>query len=99
MRVINHNLIHGSLIAHARVAEHQSLLLSRLLETFDLTVQEQQVLKRGRNAASGRNHNRRDPVIYQDSTALEAIIGYLYITNPDRCSALLQWMDTYIDQV
>jgi 23S rRNA maturation mini-RNase III len=97
-------LMHCSLIIHAQhaimcAAEHQSRLLSRMLETFDLTIQEQQVLKRGRNAASGRNHNRRDPVIYQDSTALEAILGYLYISNPDRCSALLQWMDTHIDQV
>ena len=83
-------------------AEHQSRLLAKLKEgdNFSLTVQEQQVLNRGRNAAGrNNNNNRRDPAAYQDSTALEAMLGYLYISNPIRCAELLQWIHATIDYV
>lgn len=80
-------------------AEHQSKLLSKLKEEFSLTDKEQQVLNRGRNAGSGRNNNRRDPAAYQDSTAFEAVLGYLYIASPDRCGELLHWVDENVDKV
>ena len=80
-------------------AEHQSLLLGRLKEEFDLTNKEQQVLSRGRNAVSGSKNNRRNPGAYQDATAFEALIGYLYVTDSQRCGELLNWADNSIDHV
>lgn len=77
-------------------AEYQSQLLQKLRqdEAFVLTSREEQILTRGRNAASQRNHNRRDPGIYQDATALEALVGYLYICDPNgRCSELFDWIE------
>jgi ribonuclease III family protein len=86
-------------------AEHQSRLLQKLRQDdndrhFQLTLKEHQILNRGRNAASSRNHNhRRNPIIYQDSTSFEAIIGYLYISDPVRCTELFQWIDANVDNV
>jgi 23S rRNA maturation mini-RNase III len=34
-----------------------------------------------------------NPSTYQDSTAFEALIGYLYITNPQRCYDVLLWLE------
>lgn len=75
------------------LAEHQSRLLSKLKEEFAFTNKEQQVVARGRNSVSGSSRNRRDPAAYQDATALEALIGYLYITDSNRCKELLDWID------
>jgi len=69
-------------------AEFQSELLKRLRESFFFTPKEQQILQRGRNSVS-RNHNRRDPAAYADATALEALVGYLYLVNSERCAELL----------
>jgi ribonuclease III family protein len=80
-------------------AEHQSKLLSKLKEEFSLTEKEKQILTRGRNSGSGRNNNRRDPVAYQDSTAFEAVLGYMYIASPGRCEELLSWIDDNVDKV
>lgn len=70
---------------------------------FVFTVKEEQVMNRGRNAASknrgSSSNHRHHPMIYQDSTALEALIGYLYISNTARCMELLDCIDRYIDIV
>jgi ribonuclease III family protein len=80
-------------------AEHQSDLLRQLKSdpAFDCTVAELQVLARGRNAVSGSSRNRRNPSAYQDATALEALIGYLFITDRDRCRTLLGWIRSRLD--
>ncbi len=80
-------------------AEHQAAVLAKLRREFDLTLREQQVLARGRNAASGtaRNKRRSDPVAYQNATALEALLGYLYIADPPRCQELLRWLRDNLD--
>jgi len=33
-----------------------------------------------------------DPAAYQDATAFEALVGYLYLTDADRCDQLLRWV-------
>ncbi|OEU15018.1 ribonuclease III [Fragilariopsis cylindrus CCMP1102] len=78
-------------------AENQSALLKKLKETFPLSDRESQVLSRGRNSVT-RSKNRRNPAAYQDSTSIEALIGYVYINDPDRCQELLAWFDTVIDE-
>ena len=67
-------------------AESQAQHL-RSLEAL-LTSEELEILRRGRNAASGRP-KRVDPGIYQQATSLEALMGYLYLTNPQRLAYLL----------
>ena len=80
-------------------AEHQSRLLAALLETFQLMPAELQILSRGRNSSTSKANNRKNPKAYQDSTAVEALIGYLYITDKARLQVLLNWMAVYLEKV
>lgn len=77
-------------------AEYQSYLLRKLKENFSMTDKEKNVMARGRNSVT-RTKNRRNPAAYQDSTSFEALIGYVYITEPNRCKELLAWLETIID--
>lgn len=57
-----------------------------------LTDEEAEVARRGRNAKSSLPH-RSDPAAYRRSTALEALVGYLYLTGRyDRILQLLASM-------
>lgn len=76
-------------------AEHQSKLLALLLETFPLTKKEESIITRGRNTASS-TRSRQNPKAYQDATALEALIGYLYISDRTRCEELLNWLHIHL---
>ena len=67
-------------------AESQARLLQSL-EPY-LSEQERDLVRRGRNAA-GKCPSRLSPRIYQQATALEALIGYLYLANPARLEVLL----------
>jgi ribonuclease-3 family protein len=74
-------------------------LLTKLKATFPLTNKEQQVLMRGRNAG-GKNKNRvRNASAYQDATAFEALLGYLYISDQRRCEELLSWLHMFVDDI
>lgn len=77
---------HQKVVTQVR-AETQAQHL-RSLEP-DLTDREQDLIRRGRNAASGRP-KRVSAIIYQQATGLETLIGYLYLTDRDRLSQLLQ---------
>ena len=57
-----------------------------------LTSTELDIVKRGRNAAF-RKPKRLDPEIYQKATSLETLIGYLYLTDPQRLNQLLSYME------
>ncbi len=84
---------HQQVVAHVR-AEAQSSHLQLLLP--HLTSVELDAIRRGRNAANGRPR-RLDPEVYQQATSFETLIGYLYITDPQRLSelfALLQFDST-----
>jgi len=81
-------------------AKHQALLLAKLkqCDQFSLTKTELQVVSRGRNAVTKSSKNRRgDPAAYQDATALEALLGYLYITDLERCRDLMQWIKNNLE--
>ena len=62
-----------------------------------LTDLTNQVLMRGRNSVTKSKNRRGNPAAYQDSTALEALIGYIYITDKDRCTELLAWLESVVD--
>lgn len=77
---------HRLVVAQVR-AETQALHLRSL--TPYLSASELEIIRRGRNAATGRP-KRVDPQIYQQATSLEALIGYLYLTDFPRLTELLQ---------
>jgi ribonuclease-3 family protein len=73
-------IYHQQVVAQVR-AESQANHLRSLLA--QLTPTELEILKRGRNAATG-GPRRIDPEVYQQATSLETLIGYLYLTDPHR---------------
>lgn len=76
---------HRQVVDHVR-AEQQAYYLDCLRP--HLTDAEIDIVRRGRNAASNRKQRAsiRD---YQQATALEALIGYLYLTDPQRLLEVL----------
>ena len=76
---------HDQVVAQVR-AERQADHLRSLIPL--LTEPELDILKRGRNAATG-HPKRVDPSIYQQATSLETLVGYLYLTDPHRLAQLL----------
>jgi ribonuclease-3 family protein len=76
---------HTQVVSHVR-AETQALHLE-FLQPY-LTETEQEILRRGRNAVTNKPR-RVEPKIYQQATSLETLLGYLYITDPQRLFQLL----------
>lgn len=76
---------HQQVVAQVR-AETQAATLQSL--TPYLTDNELEILRRGRNAATGIPR-RLAPEIYQQATSLETLLGYLYLTDPHRLAQLL----------
>ncbi|WP_225852823.1 ribonuclease III domain-containing protein, partial [Haemophilus parainfluenzae] len=63
-----------------------------------LTPAEQDLLRRGRNASS-RGPRRLDPLIYQQASSFETLLGYLYLTNPERLTELFGHIQLKIGSV
>lgn len=80
---------HQQVVGQVR-AERQAHQVQQLLPL--LTEAEQDLLRRGRNASS-RGPKRVDSQIYQQSTGFEALVGYLYLTDPARLVDLLSSLD------
>ncbi|MBD2210163.1 ribonuclease III [Calothrix sp. FACHB-156] len=80
---------HRLVVAQVR-AEKQALHLRSLIP--HLKEIELDIVRRGRNAAAGRS-KRVDPEIYQQATSLETLIGYLYLTDFQRLTELLQTLE------
>jgi ribonuclease III family protein len=79
---------HHQVVAQVR-AEAQAIHLQAL--TPHLSPAELDIVKRGRNAAN-RGPRRTDPDVYQQATSLEALIGYLHLTDPARLDQLLGYL-------
>ncbi|MCL1990667.1 MAG: ribonuclease III [Defluviitaleaceae bacterium] len=61
-------------------AKAQSKILQRLIDEDYLTDEELVIVRRGRNVKSGTVPKNTDVIIYRQSTAFEALIGFLYLT-------------------
>ncbi|OYE04715.1 ribonuclease III [Nostoc sp. 'Peltigera membranacea cyanobiont' 232] len=81
--------IYHRLVVEQVRAETQALHLRSL--TPHLRDTELDIVRRGRNAATGRP-KRLNPEIYQQATSLETLIGYLYLTDYQRLTELLQML-------
>lgn len=79
-------------------AETQAKFLAWLLSasernvSFVLRDREVSWVKRGRNAVSRRGPMRLKVSVYQDASGLECLVGYLYLTDHERCHELLDTM-------
>jgi ribonuclease III family protein len=80
---------HSQVVTQVR-AESQAIHLASLLP--NLTDAEKEILRRGRNACVTKPR-RLDRQTYQQATGLEALIGYLHLTNPQRLQELLAQLD------
>jgi ribonuclease-3 family protein len=80
---------HRQVVAQVR-AETQAAYL-KTLEPY-LTAVEWEIVRRGRNAASGKPR-RLAPELYQQATSLETLIGYLYLKDPRRLGQLLEKLE------
>ena len=77
---------HKQVVNQVRAEAQAAHLLS--LEPY-LTDEEKEILRRGRNGATGKSR-RISAAIYQQASSLETLIGYLYLTNLDRLHQLLE---------
>lgn len=80
---------HNQVVAQVR-AESQANHLRSLKP--HLTDPEHEILRRGRNAATG-SPRKLAPEIYSQATSLETLIGYLYLTDPQRLTKLLAYLE------
>ncbi len=62
-------------------AKGQAKILTELLEKRILTEAEINIVKRGRNYKRSTHPKHTDIITYKYSTGLEALIGYLYLSN------------------
>lgn len=92
------NDLHRGAIRYVN-ASSQAGVVTHWLATNVLSEEEQAVVRRGRNAKSGSIPKRTDVHTYRYSTAFEALIGYIYLTERrDRLEELIEqafiWLET-----
>lgn len=72
-------------------AKSQVRILEKLINEKVLTLEEQDIVRQGRNASS-HSSKSTDIVTYKRSTGFECLIGYLYENNIERCNYLLDYI-------
>ena len=72
-------------------AEGQNELVQQVVAKFDLTEDEQDWMRRGRNQ-SGRGPRRLDPKVYRAATAFETLVGYLHLVDRARLECLFDFV-------
>jgi ribonuclease III family protein len=82
---------HTEAVARVR-AQTQANLVVQLQPHLDAN--EQDWVRRGRNA-SGKIPQHLDPATYRLATGLETLLGYLYLTSPERLEVILHLCDEY----
>lgn len=83
---------HQQVVACVR-AEAQADCLRSLLP--HLLPPELEIVRQGRNAASA-GPKRVDPELYQLATGLEALLGFLYLTDPPRLGQIFQLLEALL---
>lgn len=76
---------HQQVVAQVK-AEQQSAYTDQL--NPHLTPEEKDILRRGRNATTGRSR-RAEAKHYQKATGFEALVGFLYLSDRQRLFSLL----------
>jgi len=71
-------------------ANAQSKILNQLIEEQFLSDSELEIVRRGRNVKSKSTPKNTDVIVYRQSTAFEALIGYLYLNgNTERLDEVI----------
>ena len=83
---------HQNVVTCVRAETQAEFMTSLLPHLSDV---EKQILRQGRNAATGQP-KRLSPEIYQQATALETLIGYLYLTDSARLQEILSFFSTFM---
>ncbi|MDR7857795.1 ribonuclease III domain-containing protein [Tissierella sp.] len=73
--------LHRATIKYVK-AKSQAYIIHELEDI--LTEEEQTVVKKGRNAKTNTMPKNADMIDYKYATGLEALFGYLYLTNQDK---------------
>ncbi len=80
-------------------AKAQAKVLQWLLNHNQLSEQEMAIVRRGRNAKSGSIPKNTDVQTYRQSTGLEALIGYHFLSgNEERLHQLMQ-LGVHVHQI
>ncbi len=70
-------------------AKNQSKILNYLIDNDMLSLEEIDIVKRGRNYKRASHPKNTDIITYKMSTGFEALIGHLYLVNKDRLEELM----------
>jgi len=62
-------------------AKSQDMILKKLKEKQIFTLEEEEIIKKGRNAKSNSKPKNTSILIYKNATSLESLFGYLYLSN------------------
>lgn len=81
--------MHDATVARVRAQAQADLV--RALDGH-LAEEEREWVRRGRNATGSVPRNL-DPATYRLATALETLLGYLYLTSPERLEVILRLCD------
>ena len=73
--------LHSAAVEHVRAA-YQSKAVDVILPL--LSEDETEILRRGRNATGNTVPKSSNPIEYRRATALEALFGYLYLTENNK---------------
>jgi ribonuclease-3 family protein len=74
-------------------ATSQSKHLDSLINDNIITNEEMDIVKRARNTKTNSHPKNTDILTYKHATALEALIGYLYLTNnKDRVEEIISYI-------
>lgn len=80
-------------------AKSQAQTLEQLMEEGWFTEEEQDIVRRGRNAKSYTKAKNTDIQTYRKSSGLEAIIGFLYLDGrEERLEALLHYIVQCVEE-
>lgn len=71
-------------------AKGQVKILNRLIDINFLSVEELDIVKRGRNNKKDSHPKNTEIITYKLSTGFEALLGDLYINNKDRLKEILE---------
>ena len=90
--ITNPNLIQKKSVEYVS-AKSQANLLEMLINNKLLTVDEIDIVKRGRNNKRENHHKNTDIIIYKISTGFEALLGTLYLEDKDRLFEILSYIE------
>lgn len=92
------NILHKEATSYVS-AKAQAMIVREMLEKEFLSEDEQAVLRRGRNAKSGSVPKNTDVITYHHSTAFEAVVGSLYLSEQtERLQEVIQFSISFIDE-